>query len=100
MEGLKKCMNYIFILSLAIVLGIFITDWFFTRDKDLLNDTIVGVMLGAPIGWFGSFVAYYTTEKVSEARHHDDSDRVTSHAEMLKKENDDATTDAPPSSDH
>ena len=85
MEGLKTCMRYIFILSAMIIVGIFATDWWFTRDGDLLNDTLVGVMMGAPIGWFGSFVAYYTTEKV---------------AEMLKKENDDATTDAPPSSDN
>lgn len=68
MEGLKTCMRYIFILSILILLGIFITDWFFTRNKDLLNDTIVGVMLGSPIGWFGAFVAFYTTEKISEMK--------------------------------
>ena len=71
MDGLKTCMRYIFILSILILLGIFITDWFFTRDKDLLNDTIVGVMLGAPIGWFGAFVAFYTTEKISEMKNKD-----------------------------
>ena len=66
MEGLKTCMRYVFILSILILLGIFITDWFFTRDGDLLNDTLVGVMMGAPLGWFGAFVAFYTTEKVNE----------------------------------
>lgn len=66
MEGLKICMRYIFILSVLIVCGVFTTDWWFTRDGDLLNDTLVGVMIGAPIGWFGAFVAYYTTEKISE----------------------------------
>ena len=66
MEGLKSCMRYIFILSALIILGVFATDWWFTRDGDLLNDTLVGVMIGAPIGWFGSFVGYYTTEKVSQ----------------------------------
>ena len=66
MEGLKTCMRYVFILSILILLGIFITDWFFTRDGDLLNDTLVGVMIGAPLGWFGAFVAFYTTEKVNE----------------------------------
>ena len=66
MQDLKTCMRYIFILSTLIVCGVFVTDWFFTRNGDLLNDTLVGVMIGAPIGWFGAFVAYYTTEKVSE----------------------------------
>ena len=68
MEGLKICMRYIFILSVLIVCGVFATDWWFTRNGDLLNDTLVGVMMGAPIGWFGAFVAFYTTEKVSQIR--------------------------------
>ena len=66
MEGLNTCMRYVFILSVLIVVGIFATDWWFTRDGDLLNDTLVGVMMGAPLGWFGAFVAFYTTEKVSQ----------------------------------
>ena len=64
MQGLKTCMRYVFILSVLIVCGVFATDWWFTRDGDLLNDTLVGVMIGAPIGWFGAIVAFYTTEKV------------------------------------
>lgn len=66
MEGLKTCMRYVFILSAMIIVGVFATDWWFTRDGDLLNDTLVGVMIGAPIGWFGAFVAFYTTEKVTQ----------------------------------
>ena len=66
MQELRTCMRYIFILSVIIIVGVFATDWWFTRDNDLLNDTLVGVLIGAPIGWFGGFVAYYTTEKVSE----------------------------------
>ena len=66
MEGLKTCMLYVFILSALIICGIFATDWWFTRDGDLLNDTLVGVMMGAPIGWLGGFVSFYTTEKVSQ----------------------------------
>jgi thiamine transporter ThiT len=85
MEGLKTCMRYIFILSAMIIAGVFATDWWFTRDGDLLNDTLVGVMIGAPIGWFGAFVAFYTTEKISQ---------------MTKQENDDARDSAPPSADH
>lgn len=87
MEGLKFCMRYIFILSVMIIVGIFVTDWWFTRDGDLLNDTLVGVLIGAPIGWFSAFVAYYTTEKVSE---------------MTKKgdDTDDGTDTAPPRPDN
>lgn len=66
MDGLRICMRYVFILSLMIIAGIFATDWFFTRDGDLLNDTIVGILIGAPIGWFGSCIAFFTTEKVQD----------------------------------
>ena len=61
-QALEKIMQQVFILSLLIYISIFITDWFFTRDKDILNDTIVGVLIGAPIGWYGATLAYYTTE--------------------------------------
>ena len=84
MQELKTCMRYIFILSIIIIVGVFVTDWWFTRDNDLLNDTLVGVLIGAPIGWFGGFVAYYTTEKVSE---------------MIKKEEKQDGRDPPPSAD-
>lgn len=87
MEGLKACMRYVFILSVMIIVGIFATDWWFTRDGDLLNDTLVGVMMGAPLGWFGAFVAFYTTEKVND---------------MLKKKTEvsNGSGDPPPSADH
>ena len=68
MEGLKACMRYVFILSAMIIVGVFATDWWFRKEGDLLNDTLVGVMIGAPIGWFGAFVAFYTTEKISQMR--------------------------------
>ena len=42
MEGLKICMRYVFILSALIIAGIFATDWWFTKDGDLLNDTLCG----------------------------------------------------------
>lgn len=87
MEGLKACMRYVFILSVMIIVGIFATDWWFTRDGDLLNDTLVGVMMGAPLGWFGAFVAFYTTEKVNE---------------IVKKKTEVANggSDPPPGADH
>ena len=73
MQELKICMRYVFILSALIICGVFATDWFFTQNGDLLNDTLVGVMIGAPIGWFGAFVAYYTTEKMTELANKDSS---------------------------
>ena len=85
MEGLKICMRYVFILSALIIAGIFATDWWFTKDGDLLNDTLVGVMMGAPIGWVGAFVAFYTTEKVTQ---------------MLKKGEVADGEDPPQSTDH
>ena len=74
MEGLNTCMRYVFILSVLIVVGIFATDWWFTRDGDLLNDTLVGVMMGAPLGWFGSVISFYTTEKLSEIKKEEEID--------------------------
>ena len=85
MEGLKSCMRYIFVLSVLIICGVFATDWWFTRDGDLLNDTLVGIMIGAPFGWFGALVAFYTTEKVSE---------------MLGKEKEGESDAAPPRPDN
>ena len=85
MEGLKICMRYIFVLSVLIICGVFATDWWFTRDGDLLNDTLVGIMIGAPFGWFGALVAFYTTEKVSE---------------MLEKDTKDEPDAAPPRPDN
>ena len=60
--ALDKTMRQVFVLSLLIYVGIFVTDWFFTREKDILNDTIVGVLIGAPIGWYGAVIAFQTTE--------------------------------------
>ena len=60
--ALGKVMRQVFILSVLIYAGIFVTDWFFTEDKQLLNDTIVGVLIGGPIGWYGAVIAFHTTE--------------------------------------
>ena len=59
---LSKVMRQVFVLSVLIYAGIFITDWFFTENKQLLNDTIVGVLIGGPIGWYGAVIAFHTTE--------------------------------------
>ena len=59
---LSKVMRQVLVLSVLIYAGIFITDWFFTENKQLLNDTIVGVLIGGPIGWYGTVIAFHTTE--------------------------------------
>lgn len=53
---------------LAIVLGIivciFISDWYFNRT--LLTETLVGILIGTPLGWIGAYVAFYTVESDKE----------------------------------
>ena len=72
--ALGKVMRQVFILSVLIYAGIFITDWFFTEDKQLLNDTIVGVLIGGPIGWYGAVIAFHTTDD-HKASHTGDPDQ-------------------------
>ena len=71
--GFSSVLQQVYILSLLIFSGIFISDWWFTREKDLLNDTIVGVLIGAPIGWYGAVIAFYTTETEKSSEESDNS---------------------------
>ena len=42
----------------GLILGLlFVTDWVF--EKDVLSETLVGILVGAPIGWVASMNAYY-----------------------------------------
>ena len=43
-----------------IIIGLFISDWVFNRT--LLTETLVGILIGAPLGWIGAYVAFYTVE--------------------------------------
>ena len=43
-----------------IIICIFISDWFF--DRSLLTETLVGILIGTPLGWIGAYVAFYTVE--------------------------------------
>ena len=54
----------VFVLVSIIMAGIFITDWFFIdpNGERLMTETLVGILIGAPLGWVGAYVAYYTTE--------------------------------------
>ena len=59
----------VFILVSVIIGGIFITDWYFIPDgsEPLMTETLVGILIGAPLGWVGAYVAYYTTENHANA---------------------------------
>ncbi len=55
----------ILMIGVLIVVGliiscIFISDWFFERT--LLTETLVGILIGTPLGWIGAYVAFYTVE--------------------------------------
>ena len=49
----------LFIVGLIIV-GLFVSDWFFNHA--LLTETLVGILIGAPLGWIGAYVAFYTVD--------------------------------------
>ena len=45
-------------LLCGLILGLlFVTDWYFKHD--ILSETLVGILVGAPIGWIASMNAYY-----------------------------------------
>ena len=55
----------ILMIGVLIVVGIiisciFISDWFFNRT--LLTETLVGILIGTPLGWIGAYVAFYTVD--------------------------------------
>ena len=50
----------VLIIAALILTAIFVSDWFFGRT--LLTETLVGILIGAPLGWIGAYVAFYTVE--------------------------------------
>lgn len=43
-----------------IIACIFISDWYF--NSTLLTETLIGILIGTPLGWIGAYVAFYTVE--------------------------------------
>ena len=51
----------IFIYAALLTSALFISDLFF--GKELLTETLVGILIGAPLGWIGSSVNYFFQRK-------------------------------------
>ena len=56
----KILMIGVLLIVLGIIVCIFISDWYFNRT--LLTETLVGILIGTPLGWIGAYVAFYTVE--------------------------------------
>ena len=56
----KILMIGVLIIVVIILSGIFISDWVFNRT--LLTETLVGILIGTPLGWIGAYVAFYTVD--------------------------------------
>ena len=50
----------VLIIVIGIIACIFISDWYFGRP--ILTETLVGILIGTPLGWLGAYVAFYTVE--------------------------------------
>ena len=64
----KILMIGVLVIVALILSGIFISDWYF--DRGLLTETLVGILIGTPLGWIGAYVAFYTVD----SKNNDDDD--------------------------
>lgn len=60
----KVLMIGVLCIVAIIIICIFISDWFFNRT--LLTETLVGILIGTPLGWIGAYVAFYTVESKND----------------------------------
>lgn len=61
MESQRKILMVGVLLIVGIIIiGLFISDWIFNRE--LLTETLVGILIGTPLGWIGAYVAFYTVD--------------------------------------
>ena len=56
----KILMIGVLIIVVLIIAGLFASDWFFNRT--LLTETLIGILIGTPLGWIGAYVAFYTVD--------------------------------------
>ena len=64
MNERKILMIGVLLIVLGIIVCIFISDWYFNRT--LLTETLVGILIGTPLGWIGAYVSFYTVESDKE----------------------------------
>lgn len=50
----------VLVIVAIIITCIFVSDWYFNRN--VLTETLVGILIGTPLGWIGAYVAFYTVE--------------------------------------
>ena len=73
-------------LLCGLILGLlFVTDWFFS--KSLLSETLVGLLVGVPLGWIGAMNGYF----FPSARHNGNGQAKSSKEEADKKDGVDKT---------
>ena len=56
----KILMIGVLVIAALIISAVFVSDWFF--DRSLLTETLIGILIGAPLGWIGAYVGFYTVE--------------------------------------
>ena len=61
----KILMIGVLVIVGLILVGLFVSDWVFNRN--LLTETLVGILIGTPLGWIGAYVAFYTVETENDA---------------------------------
>ena len=64
MSERKILMLGVLFIVVGIISCIFISDWVFNRT--LLTETLVGILIGTPLGWIGAYVSFYTVESNRE----------------------------------
>ena len=61
MQSERKILMIGVLVIVGLIIGcIFISDWFFNRT--VLTETLVGLLIGPPLGSIGASVAFYTVE--------------------------------------
>ena len=59
----------IFVVVGGVIVLVFLTDWFFASDDEkFMTEGMVGLILGIPLGWVGSYVTYHTMEPPEKNR--------------------------------
>ena len=63
----RRLMYLVFAFAGLLMIGIFLTDWFFSTT-DLMTEGILGMIVGSALTWPAAYVAYDTTDNPSQAR--------------------------------